>query len=131
MRRVRGSTRQPTRRSIALAPRRPSKRSARNRQRETHMEPIMLRRALLSALGTGLAAVLSACGGGSGSSGMPQAQTGQLQMLIGDAAAEDWAEIGVRVLSIALVPQGGGGNLTVWTAPSPAPMVNLAELDQL
>ena len=102
-------------------------------ERETHMEPIMLRRALLSALGTGLAAVLSACGGGGSgsSSGMPQAQTGQLQMLIGDASSEDWAEIGVRVLSIALVPQDGSGNVTVWTAPSPAPLVNLAELDQL
>lgn len=96
------------------------------------MERIMFRRVLLSALGTGLAAVLSACGGGgsASSSGTPP-QTGQLQMLIGDASSEDWAEIGVRVLSIALIPQGGGGNVSVWTAPSPAPMVNLEELDQL
>jgi hypothetical protein len=93
----------------------------------------MLRRVLLGALGTGLAAVLSACGGsGSASSnGMPGPQTAQLQMLVGDASSEDWSEIGVKVLSIALVPQDGSANVTVWTAPSPAPMVNLAELDQL
>ena len=96
------------------------------------MEPIMLRRVLLSALGTGLAAVLSACGGGgSASGGGTPTPTGQLQMLIGDASSEDWAEIGVRVESIALIPQDGSANVTVWTAPSPAPMVNLEELDQL
>src|SRR5208282_5221366 len=39
--------------------------------------------------------------------------------------------IGVKVLSIALVPQGGGANVTVYTAPMPAPVVNLVELDQL
>src|SRR5215472_18048593 len=97
-----------------------------------HMERIMLRRVLLSALGTGLAAVLSACGGGgaASSSGTPP-PTGQLQTLMGDASSDDWAEIGVKVLSIALVPQGGSGDVTVWTAPSPAPMVNLEQLDQL
>ncbi len=52
-------------------------------------------------------------------------------MLISDASSEDWATIGVKVLSIALVPQGGGSNVTVYTAPSPAPMVNLAQLDQI
>jgi uncharacterized protein DUF4382 len=97
------------------------------------MERIMLRRALLAALGTGLAAVLAACGGGGSASnnGTPPPQTGQLQMLIGDASADDWAEIGVKVLSIALIPQSGGANVTVWTAPSPAPTVNLEQLDQL
>src|SRR5579863_5172315 len=97
------------------------------------MERIMLRRALLAALGTGLAAVLAACGGGGSASnnGTPPTQTGQLQMLIGDASSDDWAEIGVKVLSIALIPQGGGANVTVWTAPSPAPTLNLEQLDQL
>ena len=52
-------------------------------------------------------------------------------MLISDASSEDWATIGVKVLSVALVPQGGGGNVTVYTAPSPAPTVNLVQLDQL
>lgn len=93
----------------------------------------MLRRALLAALGTGLAVVLAACGGGGSSSNnsTPPTQTGQLQMLIGDASSDDWAEIGVKVLSIALIPQGGGANVTVWSAPSPAPTVNLEQLDQL
>jgi hypothetical protein len=81
-------------------------------------------------------AVLAACGGGSGGSSMnpptnsaPQSAT--MSMLVSDASSEDWATIGVKILSIALVPQGGGSNVTVYTAPSPAPMVNLAQLDQI
>jgi hypothetical protein len=81
-------------------------------------------------------AVLAACGGG-GSSGSsmnppPSApQSAQVSMIVSDASTEDWATIGVKVLSIALVPQGGGSNVTVYTAPSPAPTVNLAQLDQI
>jgi len=82
-------------------------------------------------------ALIAACGGGGSSGGAPMssstpsAQTGNVSMLISDASTEDWATIGVKVLSIALVPQGGGSNVTVYTAPSAAPMVNLAELDQI
>jgi hypothetical protein len=88
-------------------------------------------------LALGLAsAMIAACGGG-GSSGGPMnpptsaPQSANVSMLISDASTEDWATIGVKVLSIALVPQGGGSNVTVYTAPSPAPIVNLAELDQI
>ena len=84
------------------------------------------------------AALLAACGGGGGSSGStlppPTAtvsQTGNLSMMLTDASSEDWATIGVKVLSIALIPQGGGSNVTVYTAPATAPMVNLAQLDQI
>ncbi len=80
------------------------------------------------------AAVLAACGGGSGGStdsSMPSTQTGNVSMLVSDASTEDWATIGVKVLSIALVPQGGGSNVMVYTAPAAAPMINLAQLDQL
>jgi hypothetical protein len=52
-------------------------------------------------------------------------------LVISDASSEDWALIGVKVLSIALVPQGGGAAVTVWTAPTPAPYLNLEQLDQL
>ena len=52
-------------------------------------------------------------------------------MMISDASTEDWATIGVKVMSIALVPQGGGGNVTVYTAPATVPTVNLVELDQI
>jgi Domain of unknown function (DUF4382)/Domain of unknown function (DUF5666) len=79
-------------------------------------------------------ALLAACGGGSsGSSGLgsPAAQTGTVSMLVSDASTEDWATIGVQLLSISLVPQGGGSNVVVYTAPTPAPTVNLAELDQI
>jgi hypothetical protein len=97
------------------------------------MQRIMLRRAVGCALFTGVAAVLAACGGGGASDPVtppPQSQA-VMPLLLSDASSDDWATIGVRVLSIALVPQGGGANVTVWTAPSPAPYVNLEQLDQL
>jgi uncharacterized protein DUF4382/uncharacterized protein DUF5666 len=80
--------------------------------------------------------LISACGGsgaGGTNAGAPTsaAQTGNVAMLISDASTEDWATIGVKVLSIALVPQGGGNNVTVYTAATPAPTVNLAQLDQI
>jgi hypothetical protein len=82
------------------------------------------------------AAIMSACGGGGGSSGSTMTppsspQTVNMPVMVSDASSEDWATIGVKILSIALVPQGGGANLTVYTAPTPAPTVNLAELDQI
>jgi hypothetical protein len=80
------------------------------------------------------AAVLAACGGGSGSGSAPTLSTPQsanIPLVLSDASTEDWATIGVKVLSIALVPQSGGSNVVVYTAPSPAPMVNLVQLDQI
>src|SRR3984885_9153591 len=61
----------------------------------------------------------------------PAPHSASVSILISASSTEDWATIGVKVLSIALVPQGGGSNVTVYTAPSPAPTVNLAELDQI
>jgi hypothetical protein len=103
------------------------------------MRRIMLRRALYGAVLTGFTAGLTACGGGGGSDGSSAAasstsntqSTGSMPISISDASSDDWATVGVRVLSIALVPQGGGTAVTVWTAPNPAPYVNLEELDQL
>jgi hypothetical protein len=82
------------------------------------------------------AALLAACGGGGSSGGSSSTlnstpQSGNVAMLLSDASSEDWATIGVKVLSIALVPQGGGSNVTVYTAPTPAPVVNLVQLDQI
>ena len=51
--------------------------------------------------------------------------------MVSDASSEDWATIGVKIMSIALIPQGGGGNVTVYSAPSPVPTTNLVLLDQL
>src|SRR5215813_3824275 len=59
------------------------------------------------------------------------AQTGTVNVVLSDASAEDWATIGVRVLKIALIPQGGGTPVVVYTAPNPAPILNLVQLDQL
>ena len=88
-----------------------------------------------------IVATLTACGGSSGSSGSNMgaggsgagttAQTATLPVLISDASSNDWATIGVKVLSVALIPQGGGSNVNVYTAASPAPFVNLEQLDQL
>lgn len=87
-----------------------------------------VRCALLAAL-----ASLTACGGGGADSQMSTSQTPPVTMplSISDASSPDWSVIGVRVLSIALVPHGGGSAVTVWTAVSPAPYVNLEQLDQL
>jgi hypothetical protein len=81
------------------------------------------------------ASILAACGGGSGASmTAPQGsatQNANVAVLVSDASSEDWATIGVKIRSIALVPQDGGANVTVYTAPSPAPVTNLVMLDQL
>jgi hypothetical protein len=82
------------------------------------------------------AAFIGACSGGSGGNAStppttPPAQTANMPIFVSDASTEDWATIGVKILSIALVPQGGGANVMVYTAPSPAPTVNLAQLDQI
>jgi hypothetical protein len=86
------------------------------------------------------AALVAACGGGSSSpsntmttstSPPPTSQSGNVAMLVSDASTEDWATIGVKILSIALVPQGGGSNVMVYTAPTPVPVTNLVELDQI
>ena len=85
-----------------------------------------------------IASILAACGGGGASSSTsatnPPASTPQnatLSLLMSDASTEDWATIGVKVLSIALIPQGGGSNVTVYTAPTQIPTINSVELDQL
>ena len=80
-----------------------------------------------------LAIIISGCGSSSnsnssnGPSGNP---TGQLSMMVSDDPINDWAIVGVTVLSVSLTPQGGGAPVVVFTAPSPAPMINLVELDQ-
>jgi Domain of unknown function (DUF4382) len=74
------------------------------------------------------------CSSGSSSSDpnpTPQPQNGTVSLLFSDAPTEDWATIGVKVLSIALTPQSGGSDVTVYTAGSPAPTINLLQLDQL
>ena len=87
------------------------------------------------------AALLSGCGGGgdaasgSGSgngagSGSSLNSSGNVQLLLSDGSSEDWATVGVKVQSIALVPQGDGSPVTVY-APTTATALNLAQLDQL
>jgi len=88
---------------------------------------------------TALLSLLVACGpGASSDSGaaptptpIPAVKTGSVNLLISDASTEDWATVGVKVLSISLLPQGGGAPVLAYTAPSPAPVINLVQLDQL
>jgi hypothetical protein len=97
------------------------------------MQRNMLRRAVSTALLAGVTVGLTACGGGSSDSSNtppPPAQA-TMAVMVSDASSDDWACVGVRVLSIALVPTGGGSPVTVWSAPTGAPFVNLEQLDQL
>ncbi|MDE2050161.1 MAG: DUF4382 domain-containing protein [Gammaproteobacteria bacterium] len=96
------------------------------------MNPKLLRAAVCATL----LASLSACGGGgssdsSASVGIAPAQNAQMAMIISDASSDDWATVGVKIISIALAPQGGGNPVTVYTAPAAPPMVNLEQLDQI
>jgi len=83
--------------------------------------------------------LLAGCGSGNSVSTSSQnnnnqtqvQQTGTVNMMLSDDPTEDWATIGVKVLSIALTPQGGGTPATVYTAPATPPMINLVQLDQL
>jgi hypothetical protein len=92
-------------------------------------------RVMLSAASAALTLFSMGCSSGSSSSNpgntTPQSQNGTVSLIVSDAPTEDWATIGVKVLSIALTPQGGGSDVTVYTAPSPAPYINLLQLDQL
>jgi len=74
-----------------------------------------------------------ACGTStSGSQGLTGGtQTGMVNMMVSDASTEDWATIGIKILSISLVPQGGGSPVNVFTAGSSVPTINLVQLDQL
>jgi hypothetical protein len=99
------------------------------------MQRNMLRRAVSAALVMSLGAGLTACGGGSDGSASsntpPAPATATMAVVMSDASADDWACVGVRVLGIALVPSDGGSPVTVWSAPTAAPYVNLEQLDQL
>jgi hypothetical protein len=55
---------------------------------------------------------------------------GSVNTMMSDASTEDWATIGVKVLSISLTPTTGAA-VNVYTAPTPAPVINLVQLDQL
>lgn len=88
-----------------------------------------------AALCGAIVASLSACGGASSSAPtvLPsqQRESAPMALLVSDASSGDWATIGVKILAIALEPQGGGSAVTVYTAPATPPMLNLEQLDQI
>jgi len=85
------------------------------------------------AAATVLISTLAACGGGSSgsSSSMPVAvaASAKTPLLITDAPSDNWATVGVKVLTITLTQQGGG-TVSVFAPTTPA-MVNIAQLDQV
>jgi hypothetical protein len=101
------------------------------------MQLSKLRHAVHTVLVSGLTAGVAACGGGSGAgtssptSTASAPQSGNVSVLVSDASSDDWGTIGVRILSISLIPQGGGSPVTVFTAPGTPPVVNLEQLDQI
>jgi hypothetical protein len=92
-------------------------------------------RVALGAASAALTLYSMGCSSGSSSANSggstPQAQNGTVNLIVSDAPTDDWTTIGVKVLSVALIPQGGGSAVTVYTAPNPAPTINLLQLDQL
>jgi len=100
------------------------------------MQLSKVRHAVHTVLVSGLTAGVAACGGGSdsgtsSSTSIAAAQSGYVSVLVSDASSDDWGTIGVKILSISLLPQGGGSPVTVFTAPTTPPVVNLEQLDQI
>lgn len=90
-------------------------------------------RLTLGLILTAVPVFLAGCSSNSNSSNLGNTpQTGSVAMMVSDASTEDWANIGVKILSISLIPQNGGSNVNVYTASAAsAPMINLVQLDQL
>ena len=79
-----------------------------------------LSRILLGVVLAAMPVFSVACGSSSSAdlgSGGGGTQDGSVNMMVSDASTEDWANIGVKILSISLVPQGGGSPVNVFTAP--------------
>src|SRR5262249_27469615 len=101
------------------------------------MQLSKLRHAVHTIIVSSLTLSVVACGGGSSSgtssvtSTAATQLTGNVSVLVSDASSDDWGTIGVKILSISLTPQGGGSPVTVFTAPSSSPVVNLEQLDQI
>ena len=78
--------------------------------------------------------LLTACGGGGGNnSTSPQANTGSVNTIISDDPAQDWATVGVKVLSVTPTPKNGGTPVQIYGPLTSlnAPIINLVQLDQL
>lgn len=52
-------------------------------------------------------------------------------VLLSSDASKNWARVSIRILNVSLTPQGGGAPVTLYTAPSSAPPINLEQLDHI
>ncbi len=87
-------------------------------------------RLVLALMTTAMVFFAVACGTTSKSTA-PAPENGSVNTMMSDASTEDWATIGVKVLSISLTPAAGGTPVVIYTAATPAPVVNLVQLDQI
>lgn len=81
-------------------------------------------------------ALLTACGGGSSANSgatPPSGQTAQLSVLVTDAPSDSWADIGVIVRAVSLVPAGQGVSsaVLVYDGSASTTQTNLVQLDEL
>ena len=89
-------------------------------------------RLMLGVAGAAWMLAMMGCSSGNNTPTVPptQPQNGTLNVIVSDDPTEDWATIGVKVLSVSLTPQSGSA-VTVFTAASPTPCLNLLQLDNL
>ena len=73
-----------------------------------------------------LLGALAACGGVGGTSALNS--FGSVPVFVTDGPSDNWAVVGVKILSISLIPQSGNP-VSVYEAPSPVPTVNFVQLD--
>jgi hypothetical protein len=84
---------------------------------------------MISACGKGPASISTSSNGPTNGTTVPG--TAPVNVIVSDAPNQDWAMIGVKVVNISLVPQGGGSPVAVYTPPNPIPVTNLVHLDQV
>lgn len=90
------------------------------------------RKAALLASATVLAGVL-ACGGSTSGTGMSDATTGSISLVVTDAPSDAWSEVGVVIRKAVLVPAGStaANGVTIFDGTTAGAALNLVDLDGL
>lgn len=81
---------------------------------------------------TSTAAAVGTTGSSTASAPAPASHVqAPVPLMLSSDASRDWAKVAVKVLSVSLTPQNGSAAVTIYTAPSPAPAVDLEQLDHI